>query len=83
MSDKPMFKSDPTGVMGEKYRTRTYDAERRRSIIVQSAGVVELHYHMHGASYVSLDFTAEEARAIAAELIAAADALDAAQWAQS
>lgn len=62
---------------GARYSSRLYDSQRRRSITVQTGTFgVEINYHAHESVYVSIDFSADEARAVAAELIRAADAAE-------
>ena len=71
MSDKPMFERD-TALDAVRY----YDPECRRTLIVAArSDGVELRYHMHAYTYTTLTFSPAEARAIAAELVAAADAV--------
>ena len=70
----PQFESYSNGA---RYSSRLYDPQRRRSITVQTGAFgVEINYHAHESVYVSLDFSVTEARAVAAELILAADAAE-------
>lgn len=73
--EAPKFKREP--YPGTAHYVRCYDLARRRSLVVKAeAGSVDLACHMHDALYVTLELSVADARAIAAELIAAADAAE-------
>lgn len=63
---------------GAAYYARCYDALMGRSLVVKSAfgGGVDFACHAHDSLYSSTSLSVAEARAVAAALIAAADAAE-------
>lgn len=75
-AEAPQFRQEP--YPGSPYYARCYDESRRRSLVVKSAfgGGVDFACHAHDSLYSSTSLSVAEARAVAAALIAAADAAE-------
>lgn len=74
-AEAPQFRQEP--YPGFPYYARCYDESRRRSLLVKSAyRGVDFACHMHDGLYSSVDLSIAEARALAAELLTAADAVE-------